>query len=1543
MVLLLLIVGALGALQLTSAGRALVLNVTLDQVNPIIPGSIEVKRLGWLTLSKIELWGAVIRDPEGSVVARVGHVAVYPDLVGLISGKIAIKRGVVHDAWGDLRVLEPRRGLVAAFVDPDTPPSPPSPGPPPDVLIGKVSIHALEARLPDLPQVGQLDAHVDELLSDFSLIAGEPGARLQRLKLRATRSNDLLLDANLAGRLGRGNQSTQLELLAHSGPSQLKLNAEMVLPLVPTWREQPASCELEVQDLSAEHLAHVLRDPSLSEAFLGKVNLELSARGTPRVAQATGSLTTAGGSLQFEELSMNGSQLRARLNTDGIDLKRVRADLPPHRLGLSLKVDSAGLPPEPMHTTLSVRRATLDGEALLDLDAQGTWDQTRVVGIQLSGSKDDSRLHAEGDFDSAGVTNVKAQVDLRPPLVARLGKLLEQNLNGRVKTTVQLTRHADGRIDTRGTLSVDDFVFVPPPADAKGPAPPLEVAHLGAQFSAHGQPQALNFAIATDITAVRYDKYRLDQAQLSAGGDVKHIQAQLQAQGGLGDRPEGAARDPKNAAELKLDLELTRAQQSTEMVADAQGRVAGHPLLLKVEPTAVTDDGGISTRGIELTVGSERLRIDGALGARGRSTGLTVQLGPLHLQEFARWTKDPSLVGEVEARLRATGNVAVPIVSFELKGRGLGRRDHPLIDVTTRGDFNAERGQSELKLSVASGEDLKAQLEAAWEFRPGPGYVHVLPQGQGQASLQLDRLSSALLDAYLAPQTIPVEAHARAEILLSGSLSDPSLDSTITVTARHKSPQAVTAHHVLKYSAGEAQTQLTVSDRAGVWADVAGRLDLAAPKTPRAQDLPQLLSQAASQAFWQAEVKLARRRVNAIPLIELVVDSDQLPPVLSKLHVQLQHEPEQEPTAIAQLLVEQDQSIELSGCHSKTITVSAELRHDSTLNQLVVLGLDKDRELLRLQAQFDYPVAPLLAQKASRLGPVDVDLRTGHLELKTLPFVCSRAQGQLDLHVLAQDLLSGTPRVDLDLKAKHFSLGSRDRLDVQMSSKANHEHVSADIQLSGVERYKDARAHLRVRVPWTFGGGKLTILPSAALDALVEFKDFPISPLLPPDGPVSYASGTIDAELTAQGQLISPLVNGTLDLNRLAFTSTALAQPLSDVSGHFDFRGRRAQLTKFEAFDQKGKLQLSGDVDLSNMARVKSQLRIKADDFPLRQRGQVAATTTMDLTAKSIITPTQTEVRLTFADVDTWLETVALRMGIPLQAHDEFIVDGRGPKESKKARAKKAAALAEQAQATHAANPEPLAEPQVLIFIDAQKRFWIKRKDFAVKLQAELQARVSDDGVRVLGDVMIDRGYLQLFGKVFDLRRESSVRFIGSNPPNPVLALDADYKTRGGKMVQVSITGRASAPVLTFFIDGDQVDAGIAVQELFGGEKGSGGSDATSQAQNFVSGLTAGILATAARRELGAAAPIIMIDPAEKSGEGRVRAGFELDSLVPPFLRPLVTGAYLEGVAARESQGNSNPSTQFGALLELYFPKNFFTAGQYGPGTTWSLDFGWQL
>ncbi|HEX6763872.1 MAG TPA: hypothetical protein VF103_00305, partial [Polyangiaceae bacterium] len=144
------------------------------------------------------------------------------------------------------------------------------------------------------------------------------------------------------------------------------------------------------------------------------------------------------------------------------------------------------------------------------------------------------------------------------------------------------------------------------------------------------------------------------------------------------------------------------------------------------------------------------------------------------------------------------------------------------------------------------------------------------------------------------------------------------------------------------------------------------------------------------------------------------------------------------------------------------------------------------------------------------------------------------------------------------------------------------------------------------------------------------------------------------------------------------------------------------------------------------------------------------------------------------------------------------------------------------------------------------------------------------------------------------------------------------------------------------------VSAGEAFQAIYGTQHSNQDpSGADSQAKAFVGGLTAGLLATTARRELGAAAPIIMIEPGSQTSSGRVRAGFEFDSLVPSFLKNVVTGVYFEGIVGKEESGGqsqqSDARTQAGVLLEFYFPRNFFTSGQYGPGPTWSMDVGWQL
>jgi hypothetical protein len=72
-----------------------------------------------------------------------------------------------------------------------------------------------------------------------------------------------------------------------------------------------------------------------------------------------------------------------------------------------------------------------------------------------------------------------------------------------------------------------------------------------------------------------------------------------------------------------------------------------------------------------------------------------------------------------------------------------------------------------------------------------------------------------------------------------------------------------------------------------------------------------------------------------------------------------------------------------------------------------------------------------------------------------------------------------------------------------------------------------------------------------------------------------------------------------------------------------------------------------------------------------------------------------------------------------------------------------------------------------------------------------------------------------------------------------------------------------------------------------------------------------------------------------------VRAGFELDSIVPGFLQGVIRGVYLEGMYAGASDDRTQDA-QGGVLLELYLPADLVTSGQYGPGNTWSLDLGWE-
>jgi TamB, inner membrane protein subunit of TAM complex len=255
--------------------------------------------------------------------------------------------------------------------------------------------------------------------------------------------------------------------------------------------------------------------------------------------------------------------------------------------------------------------------------------------------------------------------------------------------------------------------------------------------------------------------------------------------------------------------------------------------------------------------------------------------------------------------------------------------------------------------------------------------------------------------------------------------------------------------------------------------------------------------------------------------------------------------------------------------------------------------------------------------------------------------------------------------------------------------------------------------------------------------------------------------------------------------------------------------------------------------------------------------------------------------------------------------------------------------------------PKPEKQASIInVFVRSDESIWIRRDDFAVRMSTNLGVHVAHGTSEITGEVKLERGYIALLGQQFDVKA-GRVTFTGSQNVNPSLELTAQSTSPSGKVVRVEVTGFVSAPQLAFFVNDQAVNAGEALLALTGhGDNGSQES-AENQIASAAIGMTTGLLSLGARREFGDFIPMLSIDQGEDT---RVRAGFEVDKLVPKFMRKFVRGAYVEGVVSTggETSDNSSGNAQGGVLLELMLPSDLVWAGKYGPGQTWSVDLDWR-
>lgn len=1513
-----LLLGALAIATGSAWGRARVLALLLDVSRDAITGTLHVRSLDRASPLGVSLRGARVVDPAANEVLSIDRITAELAPLELLKGDIVIRSLKIGPGLVDLRDLERTdRGLLAALQPRSPAPASAPAGSPPYVRIDSLELEGLALIAPELPPPGHaLSVRGIAAIARVEL-DGAPEVELRSLSCELWRSEGLLARMSaLRGRLAHPGQSSELEL-------ELLLNPELgggrlgarTRAVLPETESAPLSfdTQLALSGVHAADIARLLQDPALEAAYLGALQLDVHAAGTPDDVSASVRLGSAGGALALEGRLQQRHLASLRAQTDALRLGAVRAGLPPAPLSLSLEASANLADAARVPIRLSVRDGRLGGVALPELSAAGTWTGESLDALELGLRRGPSELGVRGAARLDGFFDLGVHADLRRDELAELARAagLSRAPASAVAADLRVARAAGERWTITGRASASQLAW-PGLNVASARA---DVALEGPLLGLRGEAELVVDGLASSGVAVRAASVRLDASPL---------QYRLRGKGHT------------DRASAALDLRARREPAAMLLRGEASGRLDGVPLALRLSRTRVGFDGSVATPGLELDAAGLELRAAGSysesrvvLDARVSGIDLAKLAGPLGVSGAWR--------GRADLELHARGRPLEPRLQVALRAREIAREGAPPLSGTFAVMLDVPERRASFDASVAGSADSDSTRRAPW-LEAALSLAARLPDGarwwerwrdvSQRTAVELRALELTELARWLG-RPLPAAGRVSLSAVLGGSVRRPTLDSTL----RARLPGAfglapLSIEQRLAYDAGRSNANLSVDDAAGRWIETRADLELPPGVAADVTAIGARASELADASRWSISLDAAPRALGAV-WTAAPAAAQALEAVTS---LQIEHAPSSEPSGHLSLRVDQraEEVVATAGCAPADVRLElSSALSDGTLE--VSLGAAQaGAELLHGTAHVPILFGPVLRGSGLVFGSMSGELESRALDLHALPLLCERARGKLDARARAEDLLGSMPSVEMDVSAKGLSLGADTHLDVRLRGHADRDDASLDVAIGA----PGGRGSLEASLPIRWLAGRLQVAADAPLRARAVLERLPIAPLLDPAGALSYASGSLSGTVDVTGTLADPEPRGHIELRDADLTATALAQPLSDVQGRFSFDRRSLVIEDFRARDRDGLLQLSGSVARQDEPKALAvKVSANAKRFPLRQRGQVVATTSGRAEVDATITSERSTVAVKLVDVDTWLEKFQARSGIDLRAHPDYArVD----------------APAAEAPAETGAEPGDAPRSSV-VRIDASDRFWIKREDFAIQLSTRLEASIDSGGARVKGRVDINRGYIALMGRVFNVDRSSYLEFTGGDPPDPTVSITAEYESRSsGQTVTVQITGRGSKPQLTFLVDEHEASAMKALEVLVGRQSSGSETSAKQDATSVVQGLTAGLLATSARRELGAAAPIIMIEPGDQTGDGRIRAGFELDALVPRLLRDLITGVYVEGIVEREGAGSSagqsqQATTQAGVLVELYFPHQLFTTGQWGPGTSWSIDWGWQL
>jgi translocation and assembly module TamB len=571
---------------------------------------------------------------------------------------------------------------------------------------------------------------------------------------------------------------------------------------------------------------------------------------------------------------------------------------------------------------------------------------------------------------------------------------------------------------------------------------------------------------------------------------------------------------------------------------------------------------------------------------------------------------------------------------------------------------------------------------------------------------------------------------------------------------------------------------------------------------------------------------------------------------------------------------------------------------------------------IRLRAVF----GPYLVQ---RLGLPPVSDREPPREL--------RGRAHADLAV---DGTIGAPRVLFHLQASDIYLDKALVGYAQVEASYADRHATVDARLTSHNG-----GTLRAKAAMTANLGYPAVtrgldVRRAPLDVKLDAQNFDVQGLSGATQQLRTVGGLVTASLAVRGTAADPRLGGRLEWKDGVVAVTGFGE-YKQI--HLALHGAEDQLVldDLSVASGAGSARVVGHATHRNGHGYDVAASTKLNRFPFYAEGQPVAVVSVESRLNGTASTSRARMSVDIDEAHIELSDQKRKDLQPLKAPADVVLMS-GAKPLNDAQAEKLRALLEPEPATTSAPKHP---PGLHLKVNAPRQLWVSGRDARLELGLSPDFRVSVGArTQIFGQVTVHRGRVDVFGRRFDVKADSTLTF-GGAPDHPEVDVRAEH-TNESENVTVLISAKGPIDKLDVSVTSpnrpelseSQLYTLIITGHLQLGGAASGASPG-SQAASQAASLVGGFLVSRLQQSLAHRLPLDVLT-IDVGGEGIMGTKLEAGRYV--------TDRLYVGYIGRVGADPTRLQNRNAVHLEFQITSRWEIEGEYGDLGTGTADLMWK-